>query len=97
LLDQLTEIHDQQQKERTAEWDAFLRRRKGRKGHEGRIGGEEMRWAAGLIGISQMGLQKAGAEEWKTFTRLARRGIPLAYRADIWAGESAFICILPIA
>ena len=78
LLDQLTEIHDRQQKERTGEWDVFLRRRnKTRKGQE-----------TGFIGVSQMGLDgKAGQEEWRDFSRLVRAGIPLAYRSDVWAGE----------
>lgn len=77
LLDQLTEIHDRQQQERMAEWDAFLRKRnKTRKGNE-----------MGLIGISQMGLDgKAGQDEWKAFSRLVRGGIPLAYRSEVWAG-----------
>ena len=78
LLDQLTEIHDCQQKERIGEWDAFLKKRnKTRKGQE-----------TGFIGVSQMGLDgKAGQDEWRNFSRLVRSGIPLAYRSDVWTGK----------
>ncbi|XAO21799.1 hypothetical protein I312_100555 [Cryptococcus bacillisporus CA1280] len=80
LLDQLTDLHDRQQKERVAEWDVFIKKRaKSRAADKGRG------WTAGLIGVSQMGLSGKGQEDWKTFSRLARRGIPLKYRGDIWA------------
>lgn len=85
LLEQLTDMHDLQQKERLAEWDAFLRRRlksKGNKGIEGRSG-------EALVGLAQLSPKK-NPEEWKAFTRLLRRGIPLVYRPEIWAGGSAF-------
>lgn len=82
LLDQLTDLHDRQQKERVAEWDVFIKKRaKSRAADKGRG------WTAGLIGVSQMGLSGKGQEDWKTFSRLARRGIPLKYRGDIWAGK----------
>ncbi len=82
LLDQLTEIHDRQQKERMVEWDAFLRKRQNTRKGQG----------MGLIGISQMGLAgKAGQEEFKAFSRLVRGGIPLSYRSDVWAGEFCHI------
>lgn len=95
LLDQLTEIHDRQQEERMVEWDAFLRKRnKSRGSAEGKkVSAEDMRWGPGLIGVSQMGLAgKAGQDEWKQFSRLVRGGIPLAYRSDVWAGESMMGC-----
>ncbi|KIR80605.1 hypothetical protein I306_02059 [Cryptococcus gattii EJB2] len=80
LLDQLTDLHDRQQKERVAEWDVFIKKRaKSRAADKGRG------WTAGLIGVSQMGLSGKGQEDWKTFSRLARRGIPLKYRGDVWA------------
>lgn len=109
LLDQLTEIHDRQQDERKAEWDAFLRKRQkalaaangggssgkrgkkdgGRSGRGGGVregGGEVV--GVGLIGIGQMG-RSGKEEERKSFGRLVRGGIPLAYRSDIWAGKSS--------
>ncbi|OWZ43504.1 hypothetical protein C351_02880 [Cryptococcus neoformans c8] len=80
LLDQLTDLHDRQQKERVAEWDVFIKKRaKSRAADKGRG------WTAGLIGVSQMGLSGKGQEDWRTFSRLTRRGIPLKYRGDIWA------------
>lgn len=91
LLNKLTDIHDRQQAERKAEWDIWIRkhRAKGSKKDKGKIkvGGEGAGWGGDMIGISQMGL--GDAEEWRAFAKLVRRGIPLAYRADIWAGESA--------
>ncbi|WVQ76837.1 hypothetical protein IAR50_006511 [Cryptococcus sp. DSM 104548] len=80
LLDRLTELHDRQQKERIAEWDAFLKKRNKR-----RTGDKDQRWTAGLIGISQMGLSNQGQEDYKSFARLVRKGLPLKYRGDIWA------------
>nr|XP_031860049.1 uncharacterized protein CI109_004412 [Kwoniella shandongensis]KAA5527121.1 hypothetical protein CI109_004412 [Kwoniella shandongensis] len=95
LLDQLTEIHDRQQKERLHEWDAFLKRRaksktatNGNSSGSGSAGGgqNEMKWGTGLIGISQIGLNgKTGQEDWKSFTKLVRHGIPMTYRSDVWA------------
>ncbi|RSH83025.1 hypothetical protein EHS25_005735 [Saitozyma podzolica] len=85
LLDQLTEIHDQQQKERTSEWDAFIRKRNGRRNVANKD--DEMRWRGGLVDISQMGLDKAGANKWKAFTRLVRRGNP--WRTERTSGRNA--------
>ncbi|WWC93558.1 hypothetical protein V866_000393 [Kwoniella sp. B9012] len=89
LLEQLTEIHDRQQQERLKEWDAFLRRR-ARHIHDTLSGSthksDDVRWGSGLIGINQMGTSgKGGQEDWKVFTRLVRKGIPLKYRSDVWA------------
>ena len=90
LLDQLTQTHDRQQRERTVEWDAFLRRRAKSKGssetkHGTRNGLEDSKWGVGIIGVNQMGA--SGSEEYKAFRRLVRRGIPMVYRSDVWAGE----------
>ncbi|OCF75968.1 hypothetical protein I204_03265 [Kwoniella mangroviensis CBS 8886] len=89
LLEQLTETHDRQQQERLKEWDAFLRRR-ARHIHDTLSGSnhksDDLRWGSGLIGINQMGMSgKGGQEDWKVFTRLVRKGIPLKYRSDVWA------------
>ncbi|ORY35339.1 rab-GTPase-TBC domain-domain-containing protein [Naematelia encephala] len=85
LLDQLTELHDQQQKERMVEWDAFLRRRQRHLAASNSSTGDKS-WASEIVGISQMGHKGGkGLEDWKVFTRLVRGGIPLAYRSDVWA------------
>ncbi|ODO03174.1 hypothetical protein I350_06019 [Cryptococcus amylolentus CBS 6273] len=82
LLDRLTELHDRQQKERIAEWDAFLKKRNKR-----RTGDKDQRWTAGLIGVGQMGLSNQGQEDFRSFARLVRKGLPLKYRGEIWAGK----------
>ena len=90
LLDQLTEIHDQQQEDRKRAWDKWMRKRSK---HAGSANGNgtgvaqvDGAWAGDMIGISQMGMQKDN-EDWKGFMKLVRRGVPLAYRAKVWAGE----------
>ncbi|WVR07341.1 hypothetical protein IAU60_004382 [Kwoniella sp. DSM 27419] len=91
LLDQLTEIHDRQQQDRQKGWDAFLRRRARHRATASTSsnhhhGSDDLRWGSELIGIGQMGLNgKGGQEDWKMFTRLVRKGIPLKYRSDVWA------------
>lgn len=87
LLDQLTELHDRQQAERKTEWDAWLAKRKRKRaGSTSTKAKGETGWGGDMIGISQMGL--GDAEEWRAFAKLVRHGIPLAYRSDVWAGES---------
>ncbi|KAL7423526.1 hypothetical protein Q5752_001106 [Cryptotrichosporon argae] len=77
LLDQLTDMHDRQQAARTAEWDTFLRRRPVR-AYAGGLG---------LVGFAQMARPKAGggADEYRVFLKLVRRGVPIKYRPDVWA------------
>lgn len=79
LLDQLTEIHDRQQKTRTAEWDAFLRKRV-RRGKDVGVSG-----AISAIIHLQGSSSKSSQEEYNKFLRLVRRGIPIEYRSDVWA------------
>lgn len=81
LLDQLTDIHDRQQKARTAEWDAFLRKRV-RRGKDLGVSGA----IAAIIHL-QGSSSKSNQEEYNKFLRLVRRGIPIEYRSDVW-GES---------
>lgn len=93
LLDRLTSLHDVQQKERKSDWDDFLRHRrtklnsksKSRARGTGSVSGRENMASGGpgFIGVSEMGR----GEEWKSFLRLVRGGIPLSYRSDIWAGK----------
>lgn len=88
LLDQLTDIHDRHQKDRTTEWDVFLRRRAksaasgGGSGNGGYGGGGSSGGGEGLLGINHM-----AEEDVKVLRRLVRGGIPLVYRSDVWAGE----------
>ena len=85
LLEQLTETHDRQQEERKSHWDGFLRKRQ-RVMAAGKAKKGESFERGVLIGINQMS-RSSKNEEWKTFSRLVRGGIPLAYRSDIWAGQ----------
>jgi hypothetical protein len=84
LLDQLTEIHDRQQEERKKAWDKWMRKRSSN-------GIDKTGWSGDMIGISQMGLAK-DADDWKSFAKLVRRGVPLAYRAKVWAGKAQGSC-----
>jgi hypothetical protein len=88
LLDQLTDIHDKQQKLRTTEWDNFLRRRTRKRTSSERRGAMQDVGVSGAIAgvVALAGTQsKTGQEEYRLFQRLVRRGIPIPYRADVWA------------
>ncbi|BEI79922.1 hypothetical protein CcaverHIS002_0104510 [Cutaneotrichosporon cavernicola] len=80
LLDQLTDIHDKQQRARTAEWDAFLRKRT-----RGRRGNQDVGVGGALAQVVALGGTSKGAEEYRAFLRLVRKGIPMPYRGDVWA------------
>ncbi|CAE7062302.1 unnamed protein product [Rhizoctonia solani] len=87
LLDQLRSIHDKQQAAQTAEWNAFIKKR--RQGgnfltlitkDEERDSDEEKEWGMGIVGISRMDAASA-----KEFSRLIRGGIPLVFRDKVWS------------
>ncbi|SNX83440.1 uncharacterized protein MEPE_02147 [Melanopsichium pennsylvanicum] len=42
-------------------------------------------WSSGMVGVNRMGDSKSGKEDWKEFLSLCQTGIPLCYRARIWA------------
>lgn len=42
-------------------------------------------WSSGLVGVNRMGDSKSGKEDWREFLTLCQSGIPLCYRARIWA------------
>ncbi len=42
-------------------------------------------WSSGMVGVSRMGDSKTGKEDWREFLSLCQSGIPLCYRARIWA------------
>lgn len=46
---------------------------------------QEDQYHSDLIGVRQMGDDKAGREDWKQFLQLCQTGIPLARRPKIWA------------
>ncbi|SPO24649.1 uncharacterized protein UTRI_01615_B [Ustilago trichophora] len=42
-------------------------------------------WSSGMVGVNRMGDSKSGKEDWREFLTLCQTGIPLCYRARIWA------------
>ncbi|KAL8714317.1 MAG: hypothetical protein Q9220_001648 [cf. Caloplaca sp. 1 TL-2023] len=105
LLNQLTELHDTLQRERTVKWNEFLRKVRAERKKEGetsmtahdsrsKASMPEITLSDGeLIGVSGLGNKgKVGRAKWKEFKQLVLAGIPVAYRAKIWtecSGASA--------
>lgn len=99
LLDQLTEVHDTLQREKTVKWNDFLRKVRAERNRNGETNtASEARTKAGysmpettltdgeLIGIAGLGNRgKVGRAKWSEFRNLVLGGIPVAYRAKIWA------------
>lgn len=98
LLDQLTEVHDSLQREKTAKWNEFLRKVRAERKRNGETSsGSDRRHKAvevpeaslmdgEMIGISGLGNEgKVGRAKWNEFKNLVLGGIPVAYRAKIWA------------
>ncbi|KAL9000139.1 MAG: hypothetical protein Q9169_001214 [Polycauliona sp. 2 TL-2023] len=97
LLKQLTELHDSLQLERTVKWNEFLRkvRAERKKQGEGSMSNDSRSIASmpeitlsdgELIGVAGLGNKgKVGRAKWKDFKQLVLGGIPVSYRAKIWA------------
>lgn len=97
LLEQLTELHDSLQREKTIKWNEFLRKVRAERKREGEAvtAGEGTRHITmpeahltdgELIGVAGLGNKgKVGRAKWQEFRRLVLGGIPVAYRAKIWA------------
>ncbi len=98
LLDQLTELHDTLQREKTVKWNEFLRKVRAERKKEGdsSVNAEgrmkeqlmpEVSLADGeIVGVSGLGNKgKIGRAKWKEFKHLVLSGIPVAFRAKIWA------------
>lgn len=97
LLEQLTEVHDSLQKEKTVKWNEFLRKVRAERKREGEamIAGDgsnsltmpEALLADGeIVGVAGLGNKgKVGRAKWQEFRRLVLGGIPVSYRAKIWA------------
>ena len=98
LLAQLTELHDSLQRERTVKWNEFLRKvRAGRKKEGEALTNTENRSKQALmpeaaladgemIGVAGLGNKgKVGRAKWQEFKHLVLAGIPVAYRAKVWA------------
>ena len=98
LLAQLTELHDSLQRERTVKWNELLRKVRAERKKEGETAAStassstqlsmpEVALADGeMIGVAGLGNKgKVGQAKWKEFKQLVLAGIPVAYRAKIWA------------
>lgn len=97
LLAQLTELHDALQRERTIKWNEFLRKVRAERKKEGESAAADVRskqavmpevtLADGeMIGVAGLGNKgKVGRAKWLEFKQLVLAGIPVAYRAKIWA------------
>ncbi|KAF2189736.1 TBC-domain-containing protein [Zopfia rhizophila CBS 207.26] len=98
LLEQLTELHDSLQREKTVKWNEFLRKVRAERKREGKATTaaegrpkgltmpETLLGDGEIIGIAGLGIKgKVGRAKWQEFRRLVLGGIPVAYRAKIWA------------
>lgn len=97
LLAQLTELHDSLQRDRTVKWNEFLRKIRAERKKEGESVGVDSRSKQAImpeatltdgemIGVAGLGNKgKVGLAKWKEFKQLVLAGIPIAYRAKIWA------------
>ena len=98
LLAQLTELHDSLQREKNVKWNEFLRKVRAERKKEGEMAAanegrsqqtampEMMLTDGEMIGVSGLGNKgKVGRAKWKEFKQLVVGGIPVAYRAKIWA------------
>lgn len=97
LLQQLNELHDSLQRERTVKWNEFLRkvRAEQKKERESapsinsrfRNAMPEMTLTDGeMIGVAGLGNKgKVGRAKWNELRHLVLAGIPVASRAKIWA------------
>jgi hypothetical protein len=98
LLDQLTELHDSSQREKTVRWNDFLRKVRAERKREGEAAStsdgrsknltmpEALMTDGEIVGVASLGSKgKVGRAKWQEFRRLVLGGIPVAYRAKIWA------------
>ncbi|EED16957.1 TBC domain protein, putative [Talaromyces stipitatus ATCC 10500] len=100
LLEQLTELHDVLQRERTARWNEFLRKVRAERRREGEAAAAQDPERASMslnmpeatladgevVGIAGLGNKgKVGRNKWREFRSLVLSGIPVAHRPKIWA------------
>ena len=98
LLAQLTELHDNLQREKSTKWNDFLRKVMAERKKEGEMTttseGRSIQAAmpevklndGELIGVAGLGnTGKVGRAKWKTLKQLVLGGIPIVYRPKIWA------------
>ena len=100
LLEQLTDLHDSLQRDRTVRWNEFLRKVRAERRKEGEaaaaassdrtvtaVDTPEASLADGeMIGIAGLGNKgKVGRAKWREFRSLVLGGVPVALRAKVWS------------
>lgn len=100
LLEQLTDLHDTLQRDRTVRWNEFLRKVRAERRKEGEaaaaassdrtvtaVDTPEATLADGeVIGIAGLGNKgKVGRAKWREFRTLVLGGVPVALRAKVWS------------
>jgi hypothetical protein len=98
LLEHMTGLHDSLQSAKTVKWNEFLRKVRAERKREGESSSTGEGQTKGLampetlltdgeiIGTAGLGLKgKVGRAKWLEFRKLVLGGIPVAYRASIWA------------
>ncbi|CAI7656126.1 unnamed protein product [Penicillium glandicola] len=101
LLEQLTDLHDALQRDRTVRWNEFLRKVRAERRKEGEaaaaaatsdrslaaVDTPEVSLADGeVVGIAGLGNKgKVGRAKWREFRLLVLGGIPVALRAKTWS------------
>ncbi|KAI9713195.1 MAG: hypothetical protein M1820_001180 [Bogoriella megaspora] len=97
LLQQLTEVHDSLQQNKSVRWNDFLRKVRAERrleietaSNEGRPQNKAMPEVSltegEVIGVAGLGNKgKVGRAKWKEFKNLVLGGIPVAFRAKVWA------------
>ncbi|KAH8684793.1 rab-GTPase-TBC domain-containing protein [Tricladium varicosporioides] len=106
LLEQLGEVHDSLQRDKTVRWNDFLRKVRAERKRDGEAAAaalaattdkdKTLRVVARMpeasltdgemIGVAGLGNKgKVGRAKWNEFKALVLGGIPVAYRAKIWA------------
>ena len=89
LLDQLTDLHDNLQAERTVKWNDFLRRVRAERAVTSERSSNNAPEAdlvnGELIGIATLGRSNKTKAKYSHFKSLVLAGIPVALRPKIWA------------
>jgi hypothetical protein len=100
LLEQLTDLHDALQRDRTVRWNEFLRKVRAERRKEGEAAAaassdravttvdtpEATLTDGEVVGIAGLGNKgKVGRAKWREFRTLVLGGIPVALRAKVWS------------
>ncbi|KAJ5584830.1 uncharacterized protein N7459_004630 [Penicillium hispanicum] len=101
LLEQLTDLHDTLQRDRTVRWNEFLRKVRAERRKEGEAAAaaapsdrthtavdtpEASLTDGEVVGIAGLGNKgKVGRAKWREFRSLVLGGIPVALRAKVWS------------